>query len=94
MTTKKVFGASDAHPTVLHAKQNADSEIAYPLIVSSDGNLLVASGLVPKNYDYISLSPASQPTTIEYRTGGSSGTLVATLVLTYSGTDVASISRV
>lgn len=41
MTTKKVFSATDAHPTVLHAKQDADSEIAFPLLCDVDGKLLV-----------------------------------------------------
>jgi len=43
MTTKKVFSATDAHPVVLHAKRDADSEIAYPVLISNDGYLFAAS---------------------------------------------------
>lgn len=49
--------------------------------------------LVPKTYDYISMSPASQPTTVIYKRGGSGGTTVATLTIAYSGTDVSSVTR-
>lgn len=47
--TKKEFSASDAAPAVLYAKQDQDSQIAYPLLVDSNGKLLVnleASGNV------------------------------------------------
>jgi len=61
-----------------------------------DVSAVVASGLVPLEYDYISLSPAtSSPTTVVYKTGGASGTTVATLTITYgtSGTDIATVTR-
>ena len=47
----------------------------------------------PGSYDSIVLSPPAQPTTITYRQGGPTGTVVATLTLTYSGSDVASVTR-
>jgi hypothetical protein len=49
--------------------------------------------LIPYNFDYISLSPADSPTTIVYKQGGASGTTVATLTLTYSGSDISSVTR-
>jgi len=50
----------------------------------------VGSALVTDAYDYIALTNSSiggstVPTTIVYKTGGASGTVVATLVLTYDG---------
>lgn len=40
---KKLYSASDARATVLHAKRESDSEKAYPLLVDADGGL-VSSG--------------------------------------------------
>ena len=93
MTTKKVFSATDAHPTVLHAKRDPDSEISYPVLVDSFGNLLVTAGLVPSGWDFVDLSPPSQPTTITFKQGGSGGTTLSTLTLTYSGSDIATVTR-
>ncbi len=57
-------------------------------------NIINTSSLVPKLYDYISLTyTGTNPTTIVYKTGGASGTTVATLTLTYSGDDVTSVTR-
>lgn len=71
----------------------------HPLRVDVDENLKVnlADGsyilpvvnqaqLIPFAFDYVSLSPTgTNPTTIVYKTGGPSGTTVATLTLTYDG---------
>lgn len=89
---KKVYSATDAQPIVLYAKKDPASELAYPILVDSNGALII-SGLVPKEYDYIDLSPPSQPTTITFKLGGISGTVVATLTITYSGSDIATVSR-
>lgn len=44
--------------------------------------------IVPFEYDYIALTyTGSNPTTVVYKTGGASGTTVATLTLTYDGSD-------
>lgn len=37
------------------------------------------------SYDYIVLDPPSQPTSIVYKSGGASGTVVASLTLAYDG---------
>jgi hypothetical protein len=50
-------------------------------------------GLAIPEHDHITLTPPSQPTTVVYRQGGPSGAVVATLTLTYSGTDVATVAR-
>jgi len=50
--------------------------------------------LVPKEYDYISLSyTGDNLTTVVYRQGGSAGTLVATLELTYTGSHLDTVTR-
>jgi hypothetical protein len=46
--------------------------------------------LVPQNFDTIELSPADQPTSVVYKLNG---VTVATLTITYSGTDISSVVR-
>lgn len=58
-----------------------------------DVSAVISSGLVPLEYDYVSLTPPDLPTVIVFKTGGSSGTTVATLTITYSGTDIATVTR-
>lgn len=60
---------------------------------ATEETVTAIAGLVTEPYNYISLSPASLPTTIVYKRGGASGTTVATLTLTYSGTDVETVTR-
>lgn len=63
---------------------------ASPLPVDIEGLSIPA-------HDYISFSPTSAPATgtqtITYKTGGAGGTTVATLTLTFSGGDLASVAR-
>lgn len=50
--------------------------------------------LVPEEYDYISLSyTGNNLTTVIYRQGGATGTLVATLALTYTGSRLDTVTR-
>lgn len=86
---RKVFSSVDAAPQVLYAKRDEDSQVAHPILADSAGRLIISS-LVPKEYDGIELSPANQPTTITYKLGG---VTVATLTLTYSGSDITTITR-
>lgn len=54
------------------------------------------AGLVPQGYDYISIpsyDANNNPLSVVYKVGGSGGTTVATLTLTYSGTNVSSVTR-
>jgi hypothetical protein len=57
-------------------------------------NVIVASGLVPSVYDYISLTYTSGNLTgVVYKTGGSGGTTVATFTLAYTGSQLDSITK-
>jgi hypothetical protein len=50
--------------------------------------LLALNSLVPSQYDYISLTyTGANVTTVVYKLGGSGGTTVSTLTLTYNGSD-------
>jgi len=52
------------------------------------------AGLKIPTHDYVALSyTGSNLTGVVYRDGGSSGTIVGTLTLTYSGSDLTSIAR-
>ncbi len=83
----------DTAPVTLYAKKDLDSAFAEALLAGSDNILLVNSGLVPAGYDYISLSPASKPTTVVFKTGGSGGTVLSTLTIAYDGNDISSVTR-
>ena len=60
-----------------------------PLLVGADGSQ--AGGSLPFGADYVSMNTPSKPTVITYKTGGSGGTTVATVTLTYTGDDVATM---
>lgn len=69
---------------------------AVKLTVNSDGSINVRSlgSLVPETKDYVGLTyTGDNITTIVYKTGGSTGTTVATLTLAYSGDNLVSITR-
>ena len=52
------------------------------------------SPLVPERYDYISLAyTGDNVTTVVYKSGGASGTTVATLTLAYSGSNLTSVTK-
>lgn len=57
--------------------------------------VLAINTLIPAAFDYVSLSPTgTNPTTIVYKTGGSGGTTVATLALTYdANNNVQTVTR-
>lgn len=64
--------------------------------VDGGGNVPVSiqNSLVPEEYDYISLSYTGDNVTgVVYKTGGSSGTTVATLTLAYSGSNLTSVTK-
>lgn len=58
---------------------------------------LATRGLNLPAHDYISFSPAAAPTdgdqTVTYRRGGVSGTVVATLTLTYAGGELSAVAK-
>jgi hypothetical protein len=59
----------------------------------SHGPFSVNSGMAIPDHDYVLMDPPSQPTTITYKVGGASGTVVAILTLTYDGSNVESVTR-
>lgn len=55
---------------------------------------LMGNGLVPEEYDYIQLGyTGSDLTTVTYKIGGSGGTTVATLTMTYSAGILQTVTR-
>ena len=67
----------------------------HPISVDPSGNLNVVSGLVPPGYDYIALSYTGvNLSEVEYKEGGASGTVIATLALVYDGSgNIISITK-
>ncbi len=59
------------------------------------GDKINVGNLVSEAYDYVNISyTGSNATTIEYRSGGPTGLVVATLTLTYDGSNnVTSITK-
>lgn len=60
--------------------------------LASEQTLLSIAGLVTDSYDTVQItayadSTDNYPTTVVYRTGGASGTIVATLTLSYDGSN-------
>ena len=56
---------------------------------------LINAGLVPEVYDYLELGyTGDNITTVIYKTGGASGTTVATLTIAYSGSNITSVTKV
>jgi len=53
------------------------------------------NALVPEAFDYVALGSyaSGNPGLVEYKSGGASGTLVATLTLSYSGNDLLTVTR-
>jgi hypothetical protein len=67
----------------------------HPQMSDADGRSVVLTGLIPHSYDYISLSyEGNNLTGVEYKEGGSLGTVVATLSLAYNiNNDIISITK-
>ena len=63
-------------------------------LMNTGTSLIRSNVLVPSNYDYISLEyTGSNLTTAIFKTGGSGGSTVATLVLGYSGSTLTSVTK-
>ena len=72
----KVTVAGSGGVTIGIVDQGAPGALPWPVSNQTQ--------LVPFVFDYVGLSPTgTNPTTIVYKTGGASGTTVATLTLTY-----------
>lgn len=62
---------------------------------ATEETLQSIAGLEIPAHDYVSLSyTGSDLTGVIYKTGGSSGTVVATLTLAYSGSNLVSVTKV
>jgi len=59
-----------------------DGANAIAVKVNTDGELMVSS-LVPEKYDYVAQVQAATTDTWTFKTGGSGGTTVATVTITY-----------
>lgn len=78
---------------VIHGMVGGASGTVAPFAVGSGGALII-SGLVPDEYDYIALSyTGTDVTGVVYKTGGSGGTTVATLVLAYTSGNLTSVTK-
>ena len=75
----------------LAGKQRDDGAVAFDVSILGG----VGSHLVSENWDYCGITyTGNNPTTLIYRTGGSTGTIVATIVLTWDASDnLTSIAR-
>ena len=81
-------GVSDLNPSFGERGSKVTQVVE---IVNKDGEIIqFPSGLVPENFDYIALSYDSSGnlTGVLYKTGGATGSTVATLALSYNQSDV------
>lgn len=74
-TRKKEYGAQDANPVVLHAKRSADDAWAYPVLQGM-------FGFEVPSYDSMLLTTTTGNLTHVHYV--SSGSTVATILITYS----------
>ena len=55
------------------------------MVVNADGSINVVSGLISSGYDYISVAyPDTLTEVYTFKTGGASGTIVATITIVYT----------
>ena len=81
-------------------KINVDGSIDSNVVLNANtDSVSVGNTLVPEPYDYVGLvnttiAGQTVPTTVVYKTGGASGTLVATLTLAYdTSANLTSVTR-
>ena len=80
MVHKKVFSAPDAAPVVLYAKNDANSEHAFPVLQGAFN-----PGFSIPEYDEIDADSMTKPTSVVFKLAGDT---VATLTMTYTGAGV------
>lgn len=79
-----------AYEDVLGNPVDVSAANALPTTGSGGGG----GGFQIPAYDYIALAyTGANLTGVTYRTGGASGTIVATLTLAYSGSDLTSVTK-
>jgi len=79
--------------TILNAQTAIETVMAADVAATKASAASIAGMAIPAN-DYMALSyTGSNLTSIVYKTGGSSGTTVATLTLAYSGSNLISVTK-
>ena len=89
---KQISPSTDSQGVTLFAPTSTSSNLAFPVIATSSGALLVSSGLDVPVYDTLALS-GSPLSSVQFYVGGTGGTLVATLTLTYNSGALATVAR-
>lgn len=73
------------------------AQVIKTVFNAANGSLnvtVVGGGIITVTYDYIALSyTGANLTLVQYYSGGSGGTLVATLTLAYSGSNLISVTK-
>lgn len=88
----QIAGADDTAVSVATAAATDTGQAA--LLVRVVSQLGAGSGLVPQAFDYISYTSASTTDTYVYKTGGSGGTTVATVTVTWTDSTKTVLSTV
>jgi hypothetical protein len=65
-----------------------------PIEISADGVMSVSNSMVSGVYDYIGMTYQTTTDTIVYKSGGASGTTVATVTITYQDASKAVVTSV
>jgi len=72
----------------------ADPVTSRLLVNSTITGSIEVAGLIPESYDYVSLTQATLTDVWTFYTGGSGGTLVATVTITYTDSGKETISNI
>lgn len=93
--TKRVIIGSEVNDDRKIELDSLGSKITVPVsFYDENGNLVNSSGFNITKYDYIALTySGSNITQVVYKRGGSSGTIVGTLTLEYSGSNLVSVTK-
>lgn len=96
-TIQGVDLSTGLEPTNIYVDEVTHRMLVSAIATNADGTDINAVGsLVPKVYDTVQITSYNgndDPLVILYKTGGTGGTTVATLTLTYSGTNITSVVR-
>ena len=76
---KQEYSSTDAAPVVIYAPTSSGSKFASPLQATSNGALMISSGLNIPSFDYVDFTNLNA---ILIKSGGSSGITVATINIT------------
>lgn len=76
MIVKKEYSSTDAQPVALYAKIDQSSQNTIPVVCTSNGALMISSGLNIPSFDYLDFTNLNA---ITFYSGGSGGIVVATI---------------